>query len=450
MQSTPHITISYRRDDSGVISGRIFDRLVGHYGREAVFRDIDNIPAGVDFRKHINQMLNASDVVLAIVGPRWVGPSETQNRLSNEADPVRLEIEGALRNGAPLIPVLVLGATMPIADQLPDSLKDFAYRNAAQIDSGQDFDIHMARLIRAVDGILGRDDGRKQSEAGKGATDAPRPRTGNRVVLAGGAVLVVAAAVAGFVWFVGERQTPARNEGPTVATNIVAPPVAVPIQPPPAPAAPTPAPAPPAAVDAEMLFWQSISSSSNPADFEEYLRQYPQGRFAGLAHNRMQRLTPPPAPPLQNETEAKTTTAIPPLPLRAALRCGGNADERVIQPVKLLYQAINTRNIDLYAAQWSGDGVYRDLSTGTVRTKADKIAERRARFTTWEQVRLTMDSAAVIERNADNATIRIVYSMLVKSYGRSPIIQNNVSEDYVVTCAEDGRWLIQQNIDENR
>src|SRR5207253_2430253 len=70
----PRITISYRRDDSGVITGRIFDRLTGHYGREAVFRDIDDIPPGVDFRKHISGILDASDIVLAIVGPRWVGP----------------------------------------------------------------------------------------------------------------------------------------------------------------------------------------------------------------------------------------------------------------------------------------------------------------------------------------------------------------------------------------
>jgi len=40
----PRITISYRRDDTLDITGRIFDRLAAHFGREAVFRDIDNIP----------------------------------------------------------------------------------------------------------------------------------------------------------------------------------------------------------------------------------------------------------------------------------------------------------------------------------------------------------------------------------------------------------------------
>jgi hypothetical protein len=103
----PRITISYRRDDSLDITGRIFDRLAAHFGREAVFRDIDNIPAGVDFLKHIDIVLEQSDIILAIVGPRWIGPRSGQSRLASAADPVRLEIETALRKEKPLIPVLV-------------------------------------------------------------------------------------------------------------------------------------------------------------------------------------------------------------------------------------------------------------------------------------------------------------------------------------------------------
>ena len=47
-----------------------------------------------------------------------------------------------------------------------------------------------------------------------------------------------------------------------------------------------PAPTQPS-LDPETVFWQSIALSNNAADFDEYLRQYPQGRFAGLAHNRL-------------------------------------------------------------------------------------------------------------------------------------------------------------------
>src|SRR5208282_3468637 len=131
----PRITISYRRDDSDVITGRIFDRLVTHYGRDSIFRDIDDIPPGADFRERINAVLSESDVVLALVGPRWIGSrGGQQTRLDDEADPVRVEIEMALRNGVPLIPVLVLRGTMPRASQLPDTMKDFAYRNGVRVD----------------------------------------------------------------------------------------------------------------------------------------------------------------------------------------------------------------------------------------------------------------------------------------------------------------------------
>ena len=96
VRQMPNIMISYRRDDSEAITGRIFDRLVAHYGKEAVFQDIDSVPLGVDFREHINTFLNTSDIVLAVVGPKWVGPRAGLSRLANAADPVRVEIEGAL------------------------------------------------------------------------------------------------------------------------------------------------------------------------------------------------------------------------------------------------------------------------------------------------------------------------------------------------------------------
>jgi hypothetical protein len=153
-RNMPRITISYRRDDSLDIAGRIFDRLAAHFGREAVFRDIDNIPPGANFRRHIDRVLDESDIILAVVGPRWIGPRAGQSRLANTADPVRLEIETALRKNKPLIPVLVSRALMPRPDQLPESLNEFAYHNAAQVDGGQDFDMHIARLIRAIERIF--------------------------------------------------------------------------------------------------------------------------------------------------------------------------------------------------------------------------------------------------------------------------------------------------------
>ena len=150
------ITISYRREDSMDITGRIFDRLSSHYGRETVFRDIDNIPPGIDFRERIRASIEESGVMMVVVGPRWIGGDRRgQPRIHTESDYVRIEVETALKRPIPVIPLLVGGAAMPEPSQLPENIRDFAYCNAVRVDSGRDFEHHMNGLIRATDEILG-------------------------------------------------------------------------------------------------------------------------------------------------------------------------------------------------------------------------------------------------------------------------------------------------------
>ncbi|MET0631311.1 MAG: TIR domain-containing protein [Xanthobacteraceae bacterium] len=151
----PRITISYRRADSDAIAGRIRDRLARHYGDRAVFMDIDNIPFGIDFREHIKGELASNDMLVAVVGPKWLGPGEDGRlRIADETDPVRIEIETALQRGIPVIPVLVQGAAMPGPGDLPDTMKSFAFHNAAPVDAGRDFHPHVDRLLRSMDRIL--------------------------------------------------------------------------------------------------------------------------------------------------------------------------------------------------------------------------------------------------------------------------------------------------------
>src|SRR5262245_28533342 len=151
----PKIVISYRRSDSQAMAGRIFDRLSAHYGEGAVFMDIDAIPFGIDFRKHIAEVLRQCDVLIAVVGPPWLGRRDDGgNRIGEPGDPVRLELEGAIERKIPVIPVLIDDARMPGEAELPDGLKEFSFFNAAPVDSGRDFRSHMDRLIRALDRML--------------------------------------------------------------------------------------------------------------------------------------------------------------------------------------------------------------------------------------------------------------------------------------------------------
>ena len=150
----PKIAISYRRTDSDA-TGRIFDRLILRYGIEAVFRDIDNIPFGIDFRKAVNTALLGTNILIAVVGPNWRGSGKRGSaKINDENDLVRIEVEIALKKDIPVIPVLIGGATMPKPTELPDSLHDFSFRNAANIDSGRNFNTDIDRLMRSIDHLL--------------------------------------------------------------------------------------------------------------------------------------------------------------------------------------------------------------------------------------------------------------------------------------------------------
>jgi TIR domain len=149
----PWVAISYRRTDSAM-AGRISDQLKAHYGRDAVFIDIENIPFGIDFRDHIRSVLQRSDVLVALIGANWLGRNAAGNaRIDEESDPVRVEIETALERKMPIIPVLIDGAKMPGSGELPASFGNFAYLNAAEASSGRFFGVHVEHLIAAIDRI---------------------------------------------------------------------------------------------------------------------------------------------------------------------------------------------------------------------------------------------------------------------------------------------------------
>ncbi len=147
----PNIVVSYRRDDSLHITGHIVDRLEQRYGKGCVFWDIDSIPYGVDFRQQRRNLLDRCDVLVAIVGSRWNAADESgAYPITDPTDWVRIEIETALSKNIPVIPVIVDRARMPKPYELPESMRDFAYRQPAEIDSRRDFDPHIERLIRAI------------------------------------------------------------------------------------------------------------------------------------------------------------------------------------------------------------------------------------------------------------------------------------------------------------
>src|SRR2546423_415729 len=149
------IAISYRRQDSSPVAGRLYDRLQAEFGKGTVFMDFDSIPYGVDFREHIKQTLQRAKVVVAIIGPEWTGGKELSNRrIDDPTDFVRLEVASALENGIPIIPVLVNNTPMPEAKNLPPELEGLAFRNGLALDTGIDFHHHADRLIAGIHRVV--------------------------------------------------------------------------------------------------------------------------------------------------------------------------------------------------------------------------------------------------------------------------------------------------------
>jgi FHA domain/TIR domain len=152
----PKIFISYRRNDSQAVAGRLFDRLCAHYGRAAVVMDTDSIPLGADFNRYIAEAVRRCQVVLVVIGEHWEGQAGGgESRLEDPADVVRLEIETALAADVTLIPLPIGARPMPSPQHLPASIRELASRNALRIDPGQDFHHHVNRLQKELDGFFG-------------------------------------------------------------------------------------------------------------------------------------------------------------------------------------------------------------------------------------------------------------------------------------------------------
>jgi hypothetical protein len=149
----PDTFISYRRDDSAGYAGRLREALERRLGRGRVFRDVDALQPGDDFVRAIDQRIQECRAFLAVIGQQWLEARDPQGtvRLAQPDDHVRLEIASALARGDLLVvPVLVEGAAMPAAADLPESIRPLASRHAIALrDDTWDADVD--RLAAAIE-----------------------------------------------------------------------------------------------------------------------------------------------------------------------------------------------------------------------------------------------------------------------------------------------------------
>jgi len=151
------IFISYRRTDSEGFAGRLFDQLSSRFGEDQIFMDIDTIEPGEDFVEVIEKAVSSCNILIAVIGKGWLtGVDELgRRRLENPDDFVRVEILTALERNIRVIPILVQGAVMPRAGELPDVLAKLARRNALELSSAR-WKYDTDRLITAIEKVLGK------------------------------------------------------------------------------------------------------------------------------------------------------------------------------------------------------------------------------------------------------------------------------------------------------
>lgn len=204
------IFISYRRDDSAGYAGRLYDRLIPHFSAQRVFMDVEGIELGADFVTAIEEAVGSCRVLIVIIGDEWLNTRDAagRRRLDDPHDFIRLETVTALQRGIRVVPVLVGGALMPRAEDLPEDLKPLARRQAIEVSHKQ-WEATTAELIRSLESMLANG---TPHEPAPRLVAAPSPlpvspgngrRHGRTAAVAG---VVLCAAAAGLWLFSGGRE----------------------------------------------------------------------------------------------------------------------------------------------------------------------------------------------------------------------------------------------------
>ena len=178
--STGRIFISYRREETAYPAGWLFDRLAEHFGDAQVFKDVDSIELGDDLVEMITRAVGSCDVLLALIGDQWLTATDEggRHRLDDPDDFVRLEIEAALTRNVRVIPILVDGARMPRAAELPASLAELARRQALELSPAR-FNFDTSRLLRVLDRTLADVRTAQEDAAAISMSSAIQPTSGS-------------------------------------------------------------------------------------------------------------------------------------------------------------------------------------------------------------------------------------------------------------------------------
>lgn len=150
----PRIFINYRRDDNPALVNHIYEKLRESFGTDSIFKDVDNMIPGYDFRQVIRDAVQSVDVMLVMIGSNWLSLRSSKlgkRRIHEPDDFVRMEIELGLQLvHITVIPVLLENTPMPPKHLLPKSIESLSFRHALEVRLPPDFTRDIERLIRSL------------------------------------------------------------------------------------------------------------------------------------------------------------------------------------------------------------------------------------------------------------------------------------------------------------
>jgi hypothetical protein len=149
------IVVNYRTADEPLAALLIDQALTRRIG-ERVFRDYRAISPGQRYPGRIWAAIQECRILVAVIGSRWLeADRHGRRRIDDPSDYVRREIAEALRRGALVVPVLVGDAKLPVADALPEDLRNLPlhqYRTLRFRGVEQDVDRLAGELVILLDG----------------------------------------------------------------------------------------------------------------------------------------------------------------------------------------------------------------------------------------------------------------------------------------------------------
>ena len=200
--------------------------------------DVGDIEPGVDFEAAIADAVGQAEIVLALIGPRWMTASTPggQRRLNDPDDYVATEIASALERDIRVIPVLLENTPMPSGEDLPERLRPLSRRNAIELSTvswQRDVDALVAAIqrltpARPATGVVS-ENGPAESSTPREVGELPSPssdrhrRSRGGIILAAliGAALIIALAAVlndgdkdGTTTTTNDTTTPPTNQAP--------------------------------------------------------------------------------------------------------------------------------------------------------------------------------------------------------------------------------------------